>query len=72
MRRENFKLPSLRTNEGVIYSYAMPVAKMKFNRTIEIVNKDESPSVTTSTHINGIVELAKSNGYTIMRAEKIK
>lgn len=70
--RENFKNPTISCIDGVIFSYRMPIAKLLFNRTIEIVDRRESPSVTTSTHIGGIVELAQTNDYTINTVEKIK
>lgn len=49
----------------VIYSYAMPIAKILFNHSIAIIDRSKSPSVTTSSHISGVTELAESEGLTI-------
>jgi hypothetical protein len=48
---------------GVVYSYAEPIAHLLFNRSIAIT--DEKFSATTSSHCNGLAELAKLDGYQV-------
>lgn len=69
---DKFNNASVSTSEGIIYSYRMPIAKLTSKNVIEIVNRDESPSVTTSGHINGVRELADENGtLKVERVSKI-
>lgn len=55
----------------VIFSYAMPIAKILFNRRIEIVDRSKSPSVTTSGHISGVSQLAVAADFEIVTAQEI-